>query len=656
MFEPLCMAFNRGCVDGHRPQIESFVATVERGRQPALLARLLTIEVEYRRSRGERPRIEDYSPRFPEHRAILDAVLVDTDQALRLAESTTEYRPTPELNLHLGLSRSLIASMEIGRYRLIEKLGSGGAGEVWRALDPLLGRHVAIKILRSDRPQLVEWMKQLQDEARKMADLDLSSQGIVRVLDVGTSGTGFFIVSQFVEGGSLAQRLSGPPLSHKAVAELVASAAEAIHQVHLKGLTHRDLKPANILLDAAGRPHIADFGLAVSEDDQLLEGASTVGTAAYMAPEQARGQSYRVDARTDVWALGVILYQLLCHRLPFKASSREVLYQEILHREARPLRTIDDSIPAELERICLKCLSKPIGERYTTSRDLALDLRRAMELPPAPIAPPGAQVAVQRQSRLVWLAAFSCAVPLIYVGWNYGEMWRHPVNVPVAQQQGGTLDGDPPTVRAADNPVPQQNSTALFKPLIASLGAKDLVLQPLADRTGLRANSRAAELIRLGKIDAADDVVEITLNQVPWTGNIGLFFGHGLGVLGEDEVHEFQALVLRPSADGVWNLNRIRYSYSDAGPGEWSSKTISSAAIDKPDKVPVTIRIRFDGNSVADVAIDGVSKRELIDTTLMSGTAKSGCAGQLGLLLNHCGGVVSSLKINGTPQLFVQVH
>ena len=623
MFEPLCVAFRRGCIDGQRPQIESFVATVAHSRQPLLLARLLTIEVDYRCGIGEQPKIEEYAPRFPDYRAIVDAVLLETGHASQLAESTVEFRAASSLNSNRTSLRSLFASNEVGRYRLIEKLGSGGFGEVWRALDPLLERQVAVKILRPDRPQDFETVKWLQAEARKMADLDLSWPGIVRVLDVGTSQAGFFIVSQLVEGGSLAERLSGPRLSHEAAAELIAAAAEAIHHVHLKGLTHRDLKPANILLDSAGRPHIADFGLAVFEDDQLLEAESTVGTAAYMAPEQAKGESNRVDARTDVWALGVILYQLLCHRLPFKASTRKALYQEILHREARPLRTIDDSIPAELERICLKCLSKPVGERYTTSRDLALDLRRSLKLVAAP-APP--------RSRSEWLAVAACTVLLISACLIYVRtLWRR-ADVPIANQRYDVAgDHAPSKPRATDNgdiSVPgndlalRRSSTALFKPLIASLGAKDLTLQALADRTGLRAASGAAELISLGQIDAEDDELEIALNQVPWTGNIGVFFGHGLGVLGDDEVHVFQALVLRPSGNGLWNLIRMRYNYSGTARGDWSSKTLSSTKISTPGKALLALRIRFDRNSVADVTIDGVSKRELCDAALTSESAK----------------------------------
>lgn len=656
MLEPLCVAFNRGCVDGQRPQIESFVATVERSRQPVLLAQLLTIEVEYRRSIGEQPKIEEYTSRFPDQRAILDAVWLDTDHASRPTATTKDFRPAPSADPNPAASQALSATMEFGRYSLIEKLGSGGAGEVWRALDPLLGRHVAIKILRSDRPQHAEWMQQLQAEARKMADLDLSLPGIVRVLDVGTTRGSFFIVSQLVEGGSLARRMAGPPMSHRDAAELVAAAAEAIHHVHLKGLTHRDLKPGNILLDNAGRPHIADFGLAVSEEDQLQEEASTVGTAAYMAPEQARGQSNRVDARTDIWALGVILYELLCRRLPFKASAREVLYEEILHREARPPRTIDDSIPLELERICLKCLSKPIGERYTSSRDLALDLRRWLEPASAPVQP-------SSRPRRIWPAvAAACAIALILVGWSFVRTQWHHSDVPPDKLRGEVAVNDlPAKPRGADNaelpspvavPVPQQNSNALFRPLISSLGAKDLLLRTLAERTGLRVESSAAELISLGQIDAVDDEVEIALNQVPWTGDIGLFFGYRLGVLGDDELHVFQALVLKPG-DDAWRLIRIRYSYPDAAPGEWSGKNLSSVEFPRPGKDPIRLRVRFDRRSLAEVAIDGVSKPELCDTPPASGTSSSSSAGQLGLLLNHSKGVVSSLSLNGTRQLFV---
>jgi hypothetical protein len=246
-----------------------------------------------------------------------------------------------------------------------------------------MDRQVAIKVPSHRLLATERAREEFLREARSVARLQ--HERIVRAYDFGHEVDGrCYIVYEFIDGASLAERIkpertAADPLPPEEATRIVAQVAEALHYAHLQGLVHRDIKPANILLDRAGRPKVADFGLAVREEELAGERGRLAGTLRYMSPEQVRRESHHIDGRTDIYSLGVVLYELLCGRRPFTAVTEDELIDQILHREAKPPRQISDSIPRQLERVCLKALAKRIQDRYTTAKDMAQEVLRAIE-------------------------------------------------------------------------------------------------------------------------------------------------------------------------------------------------------------------------------------------------------------------------------------
>jgi serine/threonine protein kinase/tetratricopeptide (TPR) repeat protein len=393
-------------------------------------AALIAAEYFARRRWGDRPGIQEYQRRFAPRAAEVAAALAEADNDLAHERGSGKKREAarsavPDTGGRVRETDVPVPApfAEIGRYRLGEKLGAGGFGTVWRAWDTELQREVAVKLPRNGSFADSAEEERFLREARAAAGL--RHEGIIPVFDAGQHASTLFIVTSLVRGQTLEQWRTDHRLTPRQAAELIAQVAEAVDYAHRHGVVHRDLKPSNIMLDLEERttprsvgssvvaangagqagevlpfhPKVMDFGMAKAASSGVtvtLDG-QVFGTPGYMSPEQIQ-DSHQVDGRSDIYSLGVILYELLTGEAPFRGAAAMVLEQVQRDEPSRP-RQLDNRIPVDLETITLKCLAKEPPRRYATAAELAADLRRVLADEPILARPTGLPERLWRAAR-----------------------------------------------------------------------------------------------------------------------------------------------------------------------------------------------------------------------------------------------------------------
>lgn len=295
----------------------------------------------------------------------------------------------------------------VGRYRILGEIGSGSVGVVYRAHDPNLDVDVALKVLRRERLSDEGLVRRFLAEAKALGRLE--HPNIVRVFNVDTADGTVYIAMEFVEGQSLSQAAQARRPAPREVAELGATVAEALEEAHAKGIVHRDVKPGNILIRSDGRIKITDFGIARIESlapGDRTEVGQILGTPSYMSPEQVAGQP--VDARSDIFSLGIILYELATGAKPFGGDNLAAVFFAITHKEPEAPRRQNPALPPDLEGIILRCLQKDPGARFPTAGALAQALRGHLAGSSEPSS--GGNRAAAPRRRAAWGAALAATV------------------------------------------------------------------------------------------------------------------------------------------------------------------------------------------------------------------------------------------------------
>ena len=364
-----CDKFELALKQGQSPELAEYLQDLPPAGHVDLRREFLAIELAYQRTlaRCDSEGLHLRCPHCQNQVELLNDARLEEITCNSCGDTFSLIDEDPSDSEHQNLQ-------QVAHFELITRLGTGGFGTVWEARDTELDRLVALKIPRK-RQLTARETEQFFHEARTVAQL--KHPNIVPVHEVGKEGAIVFIVTDLIHGVPLSDWLKEVQATVQETAQLCATLAEALAYAHQQGVIHRDLKPSNVMLDRDQQPHIMDFGLAkreVGEITMTLDG-TVLGTPAYMSPEQAQGRSHWIDRRTDIYSLGVMLFQMLTGELPYRGTAQQQIQQRVVDDAPDP-RKLNAHLPADLATICLKCLERDANRRFANAGDFAAELRR----------------------------------------------------------------------------------------------------------------------------------------------------------------------------------------------------------------------------------------------------------------------------------------
>ncbi len=535
----------------------------------------------------------------------------------------------------------------IGSYQILGQAGRGGFGIVYQGLDTQLNTPVAIKVARAGN--VGDSDDAMLAEARTQAKL--RHPHIVRVLSADRTEEGqIYLVMDWVGGPTLRDHIAGRQLPVDETLQIIIKVAEAIHFAHQQDFVHRDLKPNNILLDDNQQPFVADFGLAIDDAAQRLRPDEFAGTMAYMAPEQIRRESQFLDGRADVWALGVMLYEMLGGKRPFRGE-REALRAEILKRDPKPLRLLNEQVPASLETVIKGCLEKDVRARTPTARELCEQLQQELRRWQS-----GGR---RRPAWTPWLVGLSCLLAVVGAGAyavqnaidsgsdNRGVGDRPPIAI------GGGLAavGSPLSADAADSNVkylPMRWNKVLDQPLVkrtwpppssTSLLSVDRELEQFTAIVDGVAN------LKCGTINFDSGSLRVDVHQPDWTGNFGLYYGwRSNPEVPGTFICECIDLLRVPERDGrvSHRLDRL-VLLLDAELVVRHTAALSSVSIPSPQAAAKTCVVTFHDGQLESLSWDGEVLPDILPDRYIHPPV--GCRGDFGIFLSETALTVSRLRV-----------